>query len=304
MPDSDFIRVLLVLISTYWPYETVKLIAEQPSITSNHESVSINNNSAAKSDCKAAAKSDCEAAAKSDCEAAAKSDCEAAAKSDCEAAAKSDCDDAAKSDCEAAVKSDCKPAAESDRERESNRKPELNLLQRICQLPLRVSVGFLILTIMIIGTGAQLHTCFSRQNPYSHWVEVEDERTLNENLSNCSDKPNCKLKCHINKNLITGYFFPYAIIGVLALWMYLIQPIYILRYKSSITNLNKLIKKLSSDQVKNLTVYQYVIFSFIYIVFSIALNIGYLYAFGILEGKVVIESKIFSNIQSTSSLQI
>ena len=102
------------------------------------------------------------------------------------------------------------------------------LIQWTCHLMVRI-FGFLILIFIVIGAFAHLNTCFSRQNPYSHWVEDEDERTLNENLSNRSDNPQCKLKCDINKNLITGYFLPHVIIVFLSLWMYLIEPIYNLR---------------------------------------------------------------------------
>ena len=176
-----------------------------------------------------------------------------------------------------------------------------NRLMWTCQLMVRTVFGFLIMMFIGIGAVAQFNTCFSRQNPYSHWVEDEDERTLNENLSNRSDKPHCKLKCDINKDLITGYFLPHGIIVFLSLWMYLLEPIFCnLRDKRYI---NTLIEKLSSNQVKNLRIYKYAGFSILYIFISLLLSISYLFAFGFIEEDVVIKTEIFSSEQSTSSLK-
>ena len=157
--------------------------------------------------------------------------------------------------------------------------------------------GFSFIFFINFGVLAQLVTCFSRQNPYAHWVE--DPHDFNPGDNNNSDIPYCKLKCDIDKNFVTGYIFPDAIIVLLSLWVYLLEPIYNLKYRCNIASLDKLIEK--STEVENnysrfcVHTYIYTGISILYILVSLALSIGYLFAFGFVRKDVVIKSEIFSS---------
>ena len=167
-----------------------------------------------------------------------------------------------------------------------------------------------------MGVLSQSAICFSRQNPYDHWVEDDDFiQSIDDNLT----VQYCKLKCDIDKNYITGLLFPDFIILLLSLWIHLIWQIIHSNYeyhncKSNLKRLNSFCKLLKDylnltsldtlvkdSGLTKRTIKIFTLFSIFYIIASLCISIFYLLAFGFLRKYVVIQSEI-SSISRTSAV--
>ena len=162
----------------------------------------------------------------------------------------------------------------------------------------------LLISFIIMGVLFQSITCFSRQNPYAHWVQDYDfSKSNNDNLTD-----HCKLKCDTDKNFITGLLFPDVIIILLSLWIHLAWQIDYLICKCQntrrlnywrqqvrdyldITSLNTLINK---SELRRSTIIMFTLFSVFYIILSFLISVFYLYAFGFLKDAVK-QSEIYSS---------
>ena len=158
------------------------------------------------------------------------------------------------------------------------------------------------LHVLFIITGAlsQLVICFSRLNPYSHWVQ-ESNQSVNAN----STTHHCQLKCSIDKHFITAFIFPDTIIVLLSLWILLVelldgpccQSCQCLKHCLNINNaenshFNKLVKASNSPiKIK----YALAVVSIIYIILSLGVSIIYLWVFGITRKHVVIHSPFITS---------
>ena len=151
------------------------------------------------------------------------------------------------------------------------------------------------LIFIFVGVFIQLLTCFSRQNPYAHWME--NQHDLNENNSNISY---CKMMCDIDKNFFTGFLFPDAIILFLSLYVYLIEPVYTRIYKDNKTSLDILIDE-SKEEIWETKKGKYVKYSIIYIVCSFILSTIYIFEFGFGRNDVVIQSSLSSSLRSSNN---
>ena len=186
-------------------------------------------------------------------------------------------------------------------------------IKKYCSKSLKT---FTPLLLIIIGVLCQSATCFSRQNPYAHWVEDDDFlQTIDDNLT----VQYCKLKCDIDKNYITGLLFPDFIILLLSLWIHLIWQIIYSNYEYRICNSNlkwlnsfcKLLKDylnltsldtlVEDSGLTKQTIKIFTLFSIFYIGASFCISIFYLLAFGFLRKDVVIQSEI-SLISHTSAV--
>ena len=144
----------------------------------------------------------------------------------------------------------------------------------------------------IMGALTQLLTCFSRQNPYAHWMQ--DQSNLNENNSYC------KMVCNMDKNFVTGFLFPDAIIVLLSLWVYLIEPVYTRIYKDKKTSLGILSDK-SEGKIWETKIKKYGRYSIIYIICSLILSTTCIFAFGFGRNDIVIQSSLSSSINSSNN---
>ena len=74
--------------------------------------------------------------------------------------------------------------------------------------------------MIISGVYFQIDTCFSRQNPYAHWVHACNFNESQNNITN-STIQYCRLKCDTdNNNFITGLLIPDVIIVLLSFWIH------------------------------------------------------------------------------------
>ena len=154
-------------------------------------------------------------------------------------------------------------------------------------------ISLIPLILISMGVFAQIFTCFSRQNPYAHWKE--DQSDLNENNSNISY---CKMKCDTgDKNFVSGFIIPDAIILFLSLWVYFVEPVYSLIYK---TSLDTLIDE-SKRKICNAEMTRYKIYSTFYILFSCALTIVDIFCFGFGRNDFIIQSALSSNLISSDN---
>lgn len=130
-----------------------------------------------------------------------------------------------------------------------------------------------------MGVGAQVTTCFSRQNPYAHWIQ---DHNLNENNSYC------KLKCdaYLDKNFFTGFIFPDVIVVILSVWVYLLEP----SGCNAKCKFPAMIIKESRMEIKQSTINK---FSMSYIAASLGLSVSYLFVFGIKD--VTIQSNFVNS---------
>ena len=153
--------------------------------------------------------------------------------------------------------------------------------------------------LIIIGAFSQLIICFSRLNPYSHWVQ-ESNMSINTN----STTHYCQLKCDIDKHFITAFIFPDAIIILLSFMKLLVelldcpchQELCCQRVKNYLNNnaekshLYMLVKSLKSP-----IDFKYAKRSIAYIFLSLIASGIYVYAFGIARKHVVIQSPIITS---------
>ena len=167
--------------------------------------------------------------------------------------------------------------------------------------------GLLHILLIIFGVASQIFTCFSRQNPYAHWVHHPNDTLIQDTNSSTQY---CLLKCDINKNFITGFIFPDAIIVLLALWIYLKKPVAAIILsvtdksctplkdflKINDSPIEKLIKETQCNDKLCCTRCCYTLISILYIILSLSISILYLYAFGILTNDVVMQSPIKNKI--------
>ena len=75
------------------------------------------------------------------------------------------------------------------------------------------------ISLIILGVYFQITTCFSRQNPYAHWVHAYNFNESQNNITN-STIQYCRLKCDIDKNFVTGLLIPDIIIVLLSFWIH------------------------------------------------------------------------------------
>ena len=163
--------------------------------------------------------------------------------------------------------------------------------------------------LIISGVFFQMITCFSRQNPYAHWMHHPNDTLIQD--TNSSNQY-CLLKCDIKKNFITGFIFPDAIISLLALWIYLIEPVAAIILKTECCNPltdflkikkiyvdspdKKLIEVVQNKQRRSKEFYytslRYLLIVTFYIVLSLSISGLYLHGFGINNNDVIIQSPI------------
>ena len=159
---------------------------------------------------------------------------------------------------------------------------------------------------IIVGVFSQLATCFSRQNPYAHWVRDANGTIADDD--NATGIQYCHLECEFNKNFITGLLFPDLIIVLLSLWVYIevaLNRRYLtcekfenwrenLRaYLNFEADLKMFNKDLTIQKSKPMYIYGC---SIGYIFISLLFGIIYLLAFEIITRKDLVIHSITSNI--------
>ena len=147
--------------------------------------------------------------------------------------------------------------------------------------------------LIIIGAFSQLIICFSRLNPYSHWVQ-ESNMSINTNST-----PYCQLECNIDKHFITAFIFPDAIIVLMSLWKLFVELLdcpcwsrhcQCLKDCLNInTDLNMLVEE---SQLPIETKYKKCLF---YILLSLCVSISYVFAFGIHKADIQLQLPITSS---------
>ena len=156
-----------------------------------------------------------------------------------------------------------------------------------CRLTcIRFLLALVPISLIIFGVFSQMITCFSRQNPYAHWVHDPNDN-LSNNISTNSNTRYCLLKCDINKNFITSFIFPDAIIALLALWIYLVNPLIKIIMKTEDRTIEELLIVVRDKGLKEFccTSSCYILISMGYIISSLSISILYLFAFGIVRVK-------------------
>ena len=164
---------------------------------------------------------------------------------------------------------------------------------------------FLRLLPVCIGYVSQLMTCFRRDYPYFHWVLLEDP---NHDSGNNATQY-CQLKCKVNKEFVTGLLIPDAVLVLLSVWVYCVlkfgYPLcqrfgckgFNAVLKADTTeSLNKLVKEVKPELLRKPFVKVYTLIPVGYIVLSQLLSVFYLFAFGVTEKNVVIQSPLASSI--------
>ena len=181
--------------------------------------------------------------------------------------------------------------------------------KRICR--------FLALLFTGVGVVTQLLTCFSRQNPYAHWT-MQDQSDSNESNLNISY---CKMVCDIrDKNFVTGFLFPDAVVVLLSLWVYFTKPTYnwIICTQIGIRictwifswicgcnitsldqSLNTLIEE-SEGKIYQTRIKRYIAYSIGYIICSLALSAIDIHYFGFGTNHFIIQSALFPNLISSN----
>lgn len=159
------------------------------------------------------------------------------------------------------------------------------------------------ISLIIAGVFFQLATCFSRQNPYAHWVR---DSTNNSTDDNATGIQYCHLECDINKGFITGLLFPDVIVVLLSFQVNLVEPAlnhfekfkefvkeYVINFDG---DLDDMFKEPDHDELTMTTTITYTCYSVLYIVLSLLLGIFYLVAFEIITRKGLVIHSIAPNV--------
>ena len=174
----------------------------------------------------------------------------------------------------------------------------------------KIIVTLLHMFLISAGVISQLITCFSRQNPYAHWVQDFNESiTVDDNDTSASIRY-CHLMCEINKNFITGFLFPDLIFVLLSFWIHLVEQLNYLTCEKCCKQLKYYLKILSISEkcipltIQKSTIIEYTLTSILYILCSLSLSIFYLFAFEFTRKDIDIQSSITSNSSELKSTAI
>ena len=164
--------------------------------------------------------------------------------------------------------------------------------------------------LIIAGVISQLITCFSRQNPYAHWVQDFNESITVDDNDTSAGIRYCHLMCEINKNFITGFLFPDLIFVLLSFWIHLVEQLNCLTCEKRCKRLKDYLKILSISEkcipltIQKPTIIEYTLTSILYILCSLSLSVFYLFAFEFTRKDIDIQSSITSNSSELKSTAI